>query len=154
MKPLEIKELHSVILALLPKNRMIESDNAPPKLELTTNIYHPPSSSQQEGKEQRSCSDYKSVPSSSIPSGQRIDLSSSVPSGQRIELLVVDDSRRNRRLMIKTLVLAGFVCEEADDGQNAVNMVCPHTLFVFFILLHFFIITTLTHCIITNDLIL
>ena len=106
---MEIKELHSVILALLPKEQIVEPDKAQPKIESTTSTYHPPS---YEGKEQRLHSgDYKSVPSSSVPPGQRI------------ELLVVDDSRRNRRLMIKTLVIAGFICEEADDGQNAVNMV-------------------------------
>ena len=99
--------MHSSILALLPK----EPEKAQPKPASTTSTYQPPSA-QYEGKEQRShTGDYKSIPSSTIPAGQRI------------ELLVVDDSRRNRRLMIKTLVIAGFICEEADDGQNAVNMV-------------------------------
>ena len=118
--------MHSAILALLPKEQMVvvEPDKAQPKLESTISTYQLPPLPH-EGKEQRSYSDYKS-------SATAADDSSTGPTSRRIELLIVDDSRRNRRLLIKTLVIAGFTCEEADDGQNAVNMVCQHTLLIFF----------------------
>ena len=107
-----IKELHSAVLALLPEEPTVKPDKAQPKLALTTSTSAPPSLPHEDKKGQPShISDAASVPSSSIPAGQRM------------ELLVVDDSRRNRRLLMKTLVIEGFVCEEADDGQNAVNMV-------------------------------
>ena len=39
------------------------------------------------------------------------------------KLLIVDDSYTNRKMLCKLLSKRGFVCEEADDGLIALNMV-------------------------------
>ncbi len=40
-----------------------------------------------------------------------------------LKLLIVDDSKLNRKMLRRLLEAQGHVCEEADDGQIAVNMV-------------------------------
>jgi len=77
------------------------------------------------------------------------------PGRRSCEMLVVDDSRRNRRVLMRTLQvlvtliahaelwliltlinyplfchvqLAGYACDEADDGQTAVDKVCLHCM--------------------------
>ena len=45
------------------------------------------------------------------------------PNGEQYGLLIVDDSRRNRRALGRRLCAGGFVCDEADDGQTAIAKV-------------------------------
>jgi CheY-like chemotaxis protein len=40
-----------------------------------------------------------------------------------LSILVVDDSPMSRKMLVKTLKQAGHTCEEAEDGQVAVDRV-------------------------------
>lgn len=61
-------------------------------------------------------------PSSEAKSEVKKDLSSSIRSTQ-LNLLVVDDSVSNRKLLCRLLTQAGHICDLAENGKEAVEMV-------------------------------
>jgi CheY-like chemotaxis protein len=53
----------------------------------------------------------------------RIPSSLGTRSSQNARVLIVDDSKMNRKMVAKTLQLRGYMCEEAEDGKKALDMV-------------------------------
>jgi CheY-like chemotaxis protein len=46
-----------------------------------------------------------------------------MPEPKHLHILVVDDSKLNRKMLIKILKADGHSCDEAEDGKQAVDMV-------------------------------
>ena len=65
---------------------------------------------------------YESNPSLLRPAAER-EKSSSTEHGVPLELLVVDDSRLNRKMLLKCLRAEEHQCYEAGDGLEAIDMV-------------------------------
>ena len=59
--------------------------------------------------------------------------------GPRYHVLVVDDSALSRKMLIKTLTAIGHTCDEAEDGQMAVNKVKENGLTTYNVILMDFI---------------
>ena len=51
------------------------------------------------------------------------DKESADAGGKKYNVLVVDDSAMSRKMLMKTMKAAGHTCEEAEDGQKAVDKV-------------------------------